>query len=193
MWELTLSFFLFMNFSAPFADTCCFELSNLIPKTGTRKEQTLRAALQPANWLELISLCRHGEQRESKIDSQYGSPKFFVSSPNLGLRGGNIPLDDAKEIEALDQALRSMTLGNKDRESRSSASEFHDDRGIFGIDQAHFHLATPELQPSAQDFPNGICIRTAKIGDITDMQRINLVCLPENYQVCRNAKAALAS
>ncbi len=124
-------------------------------------------------------------QREGRIapDYQFKRLEAVFSCENLRLRGGSIALNQDEELEEADRALRSISSLKSDE--RSGVLHAEDDE----IDENDLH-PTPffgyaELQSQLhhQEFRNGICIRTAQITDIMDMQRINLVCLPENYQV----------
>jgi hypothetical protein len=108
----------------------------------------------------------------------------LLSCDNLRLRGGSIALNHDEELEHADQALRSMSTLNSDQRSGDPHTQ-DDEPDENDLHPTPFPGYAEELQAQLQhqDFRNGICIRTAQITDIMDMQRINLVCLPENYQV----------
>jgi ribosomal protein S18 acetylase RimI-like enzyme len=104
-----------------------------------------------------------------------------VNQCNQALRlngGGNTadgPLVGWQALEILDGMLRKQRSGN--------SSESRPIPNSFVSEESHASPKLCMINPPAEPLRTGeVRIRQAGILDVVDMQRINLVCLPENYQ-----------
>ena len=129
--------------------------------------------LSSSDDIPLIDLVVYGKRLKT--------PWHFQAQQFFSIRGGGNaehPAAGLQAIEILDTILRTQRCGNT-VEGRNTS-----ERKQSEASEIVRSLKTSASNPSAENLrPGEVRIRQAAILDVVDMQRINLVCLPENYQV----------
>lgn len=98
--------------------------------------------------------------------------------------GREATMTEQDELEALERLLRESARDMRSSGGGATSSGMWDGphSGVNGREDDSATVEASEWEKGGAGYPHGVWIRRASVMDVTDMQHINLVCLPENYQ-----------